>query len=77
MEIRQYDEEKHIHYCDMINAWLVIRGDGTCIINWTEPYYIRLEWGPEKTEDFNLANQKYILEKKYYALQTLLTTFDL
>lgn len=77
MEKRQYDEEKHIHYCDMLNAWLVIRDDWTCIINWVEPYYVRMEWSPEKTGDFNLQNQKYILENKYYELQNIVNTFNL
>lgn len=64
-------------YCETPEAWLIIRPDWTCIINWTEPYYMRLEWNPEKTGDFNIQNQKYILENKYYELKNIVNTFNL
>lgn len=74
---REFDNDKNQWYCDMPKAGLVITENWTSIINWTEPYYIRLEWKPELTGDFIIQNQKAILERKYYVFEALLSTFNL
>lgn len=64
-------------YKDEDKAWLVITPTWFCIINWTDWAYNQMVRDINLTEDYNLENKKYILEKKYEELVKLKSTFNL
>ena len=64
-------------YLDKPEAWLIITPMGFCIINSTDWPYNQIVRDCNLTEDYNLENKKYILEKKYDELVKFKKSFSL
>lgn len=66
-------------YKDLWTTGLIIRPDGTCIINylWENWGYHQIVFDKAITDDYCLENKKYILEKKGEWFSEFIQTFSL